>query len=71
MDVCALLLYQFKFMMKDPAFHDALYNSLMYAIISIPIIMILSLIISAAVSNVIRKRCAMWRWEEGGAERPS
>ncbi|NQZ29526.1 MAG: sugar ABC transporter permease [Mycoplasmatales bacterium] len=47
---------QFKFMMRDPAFHDALYNSLMYALISIPIIMILSLVISAAVSNVIRKR---------------
>ncbi len=52
----AASLDQFKFMMRDPAFHDALYNSLMYAVISIPIIMILSLVISAAVSNVIRKR---------------
>ena len=47
---------QFKFMLKDPAFHDALFNSGMYALISIPIIMVLSLIISAAISNVLRKR---------------
>ena len=47
---------QFTNMMKDPAFHDALFNSFTYAIISIPIIMILSLIISSAVSNVLRKR---------------
>lgn len=46
---------QFKFMLKDPAFHDALYNSLMYAAISVPLIMILSLIIAAAISNVLRK----------------
>ena len=47
---------QFKNMMRDPAFHDALYNSFMYAIVSIPIIMIVSLIIAAAISNVVRKR---------------
>ena len=46
---------QFKYMLKDPAFHDALYNSLLYAIISIPIIMVISLIVSAAISNVLRK----------------
>ena len=46
---------QFTNMMKDPAFHDALFNSFSYAIISIPIIMILSLIIAAAVSNLLRK----------------
>ena len=47
---------QFSNMMKDPAFHDALFNSFTYAIISIPIIMILSIVISAAVSNVLRKK---------------
>lgn len=46
---------QFKNMMQDPAFHNALYNSFLYAIISIPIIMIVSLIVSAAISNVLRK----------------
>ncbi|NQZ65861.1 MAG: sugar ABC transporter permease [Mycoplasmatales bacterium] len=46
---------QFKFMFKDPAFHNALYNSLMYALISIPIILVISVIISAAISNVLRK----------------
>ncbi len=49
-------LQQFTNMMKDPAFHDALFNSFVYAIISIPIIMVLSLLISAAISNVLRKR---------------
>ncbi len=47
---------QFKFMLKDPAFHAALYNSLVYAIISVPLIITISLIISAAISNVVRKR---------------
>ena len=55
-------LKQFELLFKDPQFHTALYNSFVYAIISIPIIMILSLIISMAISNVIRKRLrGMWQ----------
>ena len=47
---------QFGNMMRDPAFHDALFNSFIYAIISIPLIIIISLVISAAISNVVRRK---------------
>jgi multiple sugar transport system permease protein len=46
---------QFSFLFRDPAFHKALSNSLLYAFISVPLTMFIAIIISAALSNLLRK----------------
>ncbi len=48
--------HNFKTVLEDPFFHQALKNSLLYAIIAVPLILIISLVISSAISSVIRKR---------------
>ncbi len=42
--------------LNDTFFHKALKNSLLYALIAVPLILIISLIVSSAISTVIRKR---------------
>lgn len=46
----------FEILFNDPQFITSLSNSLLYAIISIPIAMFLSLIIAATLANIIKKR---------------
>ena len=48
--------HNFEVMFDDPQFTTSLTNSLLYAIISIPIAMFLSLLIAATISNIIKKR---------------
>ena len=46
----------FKILFEDKNFKTALSNSMLYAIISIPLIMIISLVISSAISTLLRKK---------------
>ena len=46
----------FKVLFEDPAFKTSISNSFLYAALSIPLIMVIALIISSAISTLIRKR---------------
>lgn len=46
----------FTFVLKDKLFHQAIKNSIIYSLISVPLILIISVVISSAIASVIRKR---------------
>jgi multiple sugar transport system permease protein len=46
----------FKYLLNDSLFHDAIFNTIVYALISVPILISLSAVISALIASVIRKK---------------
>lgn len=54
--------HNFELVWGDDAFQSSLKNSMLYAIISIPLIMIISLIIASAISTLVRKKAkSFWQ----------